>query len=253
MTAARIAPGLAPCSGWFLADLPMSPAPSLHPAAGSSPASRPFARRSLAPLAPLLLLPWLVWALPASLAEPSAPRRAGTSPAIPASSSPATGPAITPESPLPCERLWGDGHSFQSLDFVQVVPIRLKRSRYDLLIRPDDHVLPLSALSLRLPDNFDGSLIFESLRLCRMLTPPAVHRTRCSEPLPARVERPSVQEVRIIPETPLAGTDTYGLSLMLFNPSVPGRYPLRMYAASPAAPQPTYRGTWLIRISAEQD
>jgi hypothetical protein len=200
-----------------------------------------------------LLLPWLVWALPASLAEPSAPSRAGTSPAIPASSSPATGPAITPESPLPCERLWGDGHSFQSLDFVQVVPIRLKRSRYDLLIRPDDHVVPLSSLSLRLPDNFDGSLIFESLRLCRMLTPPAVHRTRCSEPLPARVERLSVQEVRIIPETPLAGTDTYGLSLMLFNPSVPGRYPLRLYAASPAAPQPTYRGTWLIRISAEQD
>ena len=114
-------------------------------------------------------------------------------------------------------------------------------------------LVPLSALSLRLPDNFDGSLILESLRLCRMLTPPAVHRTRCSEPLPARVARPSVQEVRIIPETPLAGTDTYGLSLMLFNPSVPGRYPLRLYAASPAAPQPTYRGTWLIRISAEQD
>ena len=245
--AGPIATRIAPRSGWSLADLPMSPPPSLLLGAGSGPARRSLARLAQALRAPLLVLvlPLLAWALPASLAEPpGSPSRAGASP----SSSP---PAARPASH--CQRLWGDGRSFQSLDFVQVLPIRLKSSRYDLLIRPDDYGAPLSSLSLRFPANFDGGLTLESLRLCRMLTPPAVHRTRCSESLPARVERPNPKEVLIIPQTPWSGAGTYGLSLVLFNPSVPDRYPLRLYAGSPEAPELTYRGTWLIRITPEQD
>jgi hypothetical protein len=34
----------------------------------------------------------------------------------------------------------------------------------------------------------------------------------------------------------------------MFNPSVPGRYPLRLYAATTEAPQLVYLGTWLIPI-----
>ena len=241
----HIATRIAPCSGWSLADLPMTPTPSLLLAAGIGPARSLFARLALALRAPLLVLPLLAWALPASLAEPpGSPSRAGTSP----SSSP---PAARPASH--CQRLWGDGRSFQSLDFVQVLAIRLKSSRYDLLIRPDDYGAPLSSLSLRFPASFDGGLTLESLRLCRMLTPPTAHRTRCSETLPARVERSNPKEVLIIPQTPLSGAGTYGLSLVLFNPSVPDRYPLRLYAGSPETPELTYRGTWLIRITPEQD
>ncbi len=194
----------------------------LLPGAGPGPTRRWLWLAALAVSVPLL--PW------ASLASPAAAPPVGRR-----------------------ERLWGDGRSFQALDFVQGMPIRLKRSRYALLIRPEDHGLPLSSLSLRFPDNFDGSLIQESLRLCRMLTPPAVQRSRCAERLPARLERPSSGEVLILPETPLAGAGTYGLSLVLFNPSVPGRYPLRLFAGSPDSPQPTYRGTWLIPISPEED
>ncbi len=205
----------------------MPPALRLHAAAGPDPT------RSWLGLAVLVgLLPLLPWAIPASLAQAqlSGPVTAGRR-----------------------ERLWGDGRSFQSLDFVQTYAIRLKRSKYNLLIAPEDHPTPLTSLSLRFPDTFDGSLSWQSLRLCRMQTPPAVQRSRCQRRLPARFERLSAAEVRITPETPLAGDGIDGLSLVLFNPSDPGRYPLRLYGTTAESPEPSYLGTWLIPIVADVD
>lgn len=198
-------------------------------------------------------LPLLPWAIPASLAQTQASGPvtppAVTAPAAQANPASADGGALRPAGRR--ERLWGDGRSFQSLDFVQAYAIRLKRSKYHLLIAPEDHPAPLTSLSLRFPDTFDGSLSWQSLRFCRMQTPPAVQRSRCLQRLPARFERLSAAELRITPDTPLAGDGIYGLSLVLFNPSDPGRYPLRLYVSTAESPGPSYLGTWLIPIVAD--
>jgi hypothetical protein len=147
------------------------------------------------------------------------------------------------------EDLWGDGRVFHRLQLVQDQEIPLKRSGYALLIRPEDHADPLASLSLRIPETFDGSVIRSSLRLCRMRTPPAAARTGCAEELPVRVEQPSARELRIVPQSPLAGDGIYGLKVAMFNPSVAGRYPFRLYQGSSGEVlPPRYLGTWVIWI-----
>lgn len=149
----------------------------------------------------------------------------------------------------------------QPLPFTQSRRQPLLRARYELLIPPG--TLPPATTSLRitLPPRFDGRVLPESLRLCRMLTRPQVAITRCAAVIPARLEAAAAGEWRLRPLEPLAPGGLHGLTLVLFNPSLDGLYPLRLWAETDVSPGPTGTpgpagsavGTWLLPIETDSD
>jgi hypothetical protein len=88
-----------------------------------------------------------------------------------------------------------------------------------------------------------------------MAAPPQTSRTRCVEPLPARVERVGPGVLRVVPERPLAGEVVHGLMLLAFNPSAAGTYPVRLRAVLAADPNAGFvtLGLWPILIESEED
>ena len=148
-----------------------------------------------------------------------------------------------------------DGREWLRLRFSQSSRAPLLRSHLQLLIRPSDRSGPVAVLLLEWPARFDGRLLLESVRLCRMAIPPQVALSRCVEELPARVERLGPGSLRVVLERPLAGDAVHGLSLLLFNPSRAGLYPVRLRvspAADPAA-EPVPLGSWWIPIETDDD
>lgn len=155
----------------------------------------------------------------------------------------------------------------QLLPFTQSRRQPLLRARYELLIPPG--ALPPATTSLRitLPPRFDGRVLPESLRLCRMVTRPQVAITRCAAAIPTRLEAAAVGEWRLRPLQPLAPGVLHGLTLVLFNPSLDGLYPLRLWAetdgtagppgspVTPDTPGPAGNavGTWLLPIETDSD
>lgn len=144
------------------------------------------------------------------------------------------------------------------LRFFQSQRERRRRSHYDLLIRPSDHPAALTAIWLEWPESFDGQVLVATLRLCRMDAPPRVSRTRCAAVLPARVEPAGPRALRIVPERPLAGDGVYGLSLLAFNPSLDGFYPLRLRASLASdgpemseSAEPVELGVWRLAIGGD--
>ena len=145
--------------------------------------------------------------------------------------------------------------SAQRLRFSQSHRAPLLRSHLQLLIRPSDRSGPIAALLLEWPARFDGRLLLETVRLCRMANPPQVSLSRCVEVLPARLERLGPGSLRVVPERPLAGEAVHGVSLRLFNPSRVGLYPVRLrvsLAADPTA-EPVPLGSWWIPLASEDD
>ena len=71
--------------------------------------------------------------------------------------------------------------------------------------------------------------------------------------LPARVEAEGPARLLITPDQPLGSAHTYGLSLRLFNPSLSGFHPLRLWVAADPAQPLAYLGTWLIQILEESE
>lgn len=148
-----------------------------------------------------------------------------------------------------------DGREWLRLRFSQSSRAPLLRSHLQLLIRPSDRSGPVAVLLLDWPVRFDGRLLLQSVRLCRMAIPPQMALSRCVEELPARVERLGPGSLRVVPERPLAGDAVHGLSLLLFNPSRAGLYPVRLRvspAADPAA-EPVPLGSWWIPIETDDD
>jgi hypothetical protein len=149
----------------------------------------------------------------------------------------------------------GQAGAAQRLRFSQSSRAPLLRSHLQLLIRPSDRSGPVAALLLEWPARFDGRLLLDSLRLCRMAIPPQVTLSRCVEELPARVEQLGPGSLRVVPERPLAGESVDGVSLLLFNPSRAGLYPVRLrvsQAADPAA-ESVPLGSWWIPIDSNGD
>jgi hypothetical protein len=145
--------------------------------------------------------------------------------------------------------------SAQRLHFSQSTSAPLLRSHLQLLIRPSDRSGPVAALLLEWPRRFEGRLLLETVRLCRLAIPPLVSLSRCVETLPARLERLGPGSLRLVPELPLAGEAVYGVSLRLFNPSRVGPYPVRLRVSATADPAaaPIPLGSWWIPIASEDD
>lgn len=135
------------------------------------------------------------------------------------------------------------------LPFTQSQAQPLLRSRYELLIPPAALPPGTTSLRLTLPPRFDGRVLPESLRLCRMVTRPAVATTRCAAVIPSRLETTAPGVLRLVPEHPLAPEVLHGLSLVLFNPSLDGTYPLRLWAD----PAGRAVGAWLLPIETDSD
>lgn len=148
-----------------------------------------------------------------------------------------------------------DGREGLRLRFSQSTRAPLLRSHLQLLIRPSDRSGPVAVLLLEWPARFDGRLLLDSLRLCRMAIPPQVALSRCVEERPARVEWLGPGSLRVVPERPLEGESVDGVSLLLFNPSRAGLYPVRLLVspvADPAA-EPVPLGSWWIPIASDDD
>lgn len=139
------------------------------------------------------------------------------------------------------------------LPFTQATRLALKRSRYELLIPAADRNAPWESLQVLFPERFDGVLIRGSVRLCRFVAPPAVARTRCEAVLPARIDSTVPGRLRVQPELPLDRTSLLGLSLLLFNPSLPGPHVLQLQASWASQAEPVTVGTWRIPIDLEDD
>jgi hypothetical protein len=141
------------------------------------------------------------------------------------------------------------------LRFSQSSSAPLLRSHLQLLIRPSDRSGTVAALLLQWPRRFDGRLLLDTVRLCRMAIPPQVSLSRCVEELPARLERLGPGSLRLVPERPLVGAAVYGVSLRLFNPSRVGLYPVQLGVAATADPaaEAVPLGSWWIPIASEDD
>lgn len=150
------------------------------------------------------------------------------------------------------QQRWGDGRRLEPLPLLQSSGDPESRNQIELLIRPEDVPRPYRELRLIPAPSLDGRSLARHLRLCRMVRPAPGRRAPCLAVLPLRLTD-EAGTLRLQLRDPLVPGGSYGLSVVLRNPTVEGLHPVRLFGLSSDRSGPEYIGTWLIEVLSQAE